>query len=334
MKQQVFHKEFTRDNALIVQEIWDRAHMKDIEGSSNPYLPTQVTYIVDGVAEIWNNDQAIRWFKDRLLQKNQNDPDFFWDKMKEYDKQLSELKKYWQKDYLESSKEVKNFLSLVKEATDNFLIFYYSATDPRTPEKIKTKALKIRQEDAFYEDTNRLLAKTILYLYPDFTNLHIAFLEKDFDREPDLAEIKERYKNFVYITDEVEEIIDLKDFLKDNPQYKFYFDKIEDSNQVKGQIAYKGLVKGKVRILKRKNQVSEFKEGEVLVSPMTTPDFVPAMKRALAFVTDEGGIGCHAAIISRELKVPCVIGTKVATQVFEDGDMVEVDADKGIVKKI
>jgi len=67
---------------------------------------------------------------------------------------------------------------------------------------------------------------------------------------------------------------------------------------------------------------------------MTTPDFVPAMKLAAAFVTDEGGIGCHAAILARELKVPCVIGTRFATQVFKDGDMVEVDAEKGIVKKI
>jgi len=58
------------------------------------------------------------------------------------------------------------------------------------------------------------------------------------------------------------------------------------------------------------------------------------MKLAKAFVTDEGGIVCHAAIIARELKVPCIIGTKFATQIFKDGDMVEVDADKGIVKKI
>lgn len=65
---------------------------------------------------------------------------------------------------------------------------------------------------------------------------------------------------------------------------------------------------------------------------MTTPDFVPIMKRASAFVTDEGGITCHAAIVSREMKKPCIIGTKIATQVLKDGDLVEVDADKGVVK--
>ena len=58
------------------------------------------------------------------------------------------------------------------------------------------------------------------------------------------------------------------------------------------------------------------------------------MRRAKAIITDEGGLTCHAAIISRELGIPCIIGTKIATKVLKDGDMVEVDANKGIVKKI
>lgn len=65
---------------------------------------------------------------------------------------------------------------------------------------------------------------------------------------------------------------------------------------------------------------------------MTLPDLLPAMKKASAFVTDEGGVMCHAAIIARELKKPCIIGTRIATQFLKDGDLVEVDAEKGIVK--
>ena len=84
----------------------------------------------------------------------------------------------------------------------------------------------------------------------------------------------------------------------------------------------------------RKKQIPELKEGEILVTHMTTPDFVPAMRRAAAIVTDEGGVTCHAAIIARELKKPCVVGTKHATQIFKDGDMVEVDANAGIVRKV
>ena len=65
---------------------------------------------------------------------------------------------------------------------------------------------------------------------------------------------------------------------------------------------------------------------------MIKPDYLSAMKKAVAFVTDEGGITCHAAIVARELNKPCIIGTKIATKVLKDGDEVEVDADKGVVK--
>lgn len=76
------------------------------------------------------------------------------------------------------------------------------------------------------------------------------------------------------------------------------------------------------------------KLGDILVSIATDPDIVPAMKKAAAIVTEQGGVTSHAAIVSRELNIPCVIGTKIATRVLKDGDRVEVDANKGIVKKI
>ena len=67
---------------------------------------------------------------------------------------------------------------------------------------------------------------------------------------------------------------------------------------------------------------------------MTNSFFIPIMKKAKAIITDEGGITCHAAIVSRELNIPCITGTKIATKVLKDGDMVEVDAERGIVKII
>ncbi len=105
------------------------------------------------------------------------------------------------------------------------------------------------------------------------------------------------------------------------------------AGNVRGQVGCKGIAKGYVRIIRNpKNAI--FKEGEVLVTGMTRPEFVPIMKKAAAIVTDEGGITCHAAIVSRELKIPCIIGTKVATKVLKNGDFVEVNANEGIVKKL
>lgn len=104
---------------------------------------------------------------------------------------------------------------------------------------------------------------------------------------------------------------------------------------IKGQVAFPGLIQGTVAIARDYDSVKDtFKEGQILVAPSTNPAMLPLMKKAAAIVTDEGGITCHAAIIARELRIPCIIGTKIATQVLKDGDRVEVDAVKGIVRKI
>ncbi len=110
--------------------------------------------------------------------------------------------------------------------------------------------------------------------------------------------------------------------------------KLSDYKEIIGACASTGRYIGKVRKILTSKEIDEMKTGDVLVTTMTTPNFVPAMKKAGAIVTDEGGITCHAAIISRELGIPCVIGTKIATKVFEDGDEVEVRANHGIVRKI
>jgi phosphoenolpyruvate synthase/pyruvate phosphate dikinase len=106
----------------------------------------------------------------------------------------------------------------------------------------------------------------------------------------------------------------------------------EDIQQIKGQVAFRGLVKGRVRVLFSQQDADRLEEGEILVASMTTPELLSAMRKARAFITDEGGITCHAAIIAREFKTPCVIGTKVATKALKDGDLVEVDANTGIIK--
>ncbi|HVC58387.1 MAG TPA: PEP-utilizing enzyme [Candidatus Acidoferrales bacterium] len=103
----------------------------------------------------------------------------------------------------------------------------------------------------------------------------------------------------------------------------------EEVKEITGSPASGGKVRGTVRVCLTSNDIGKIKEGDILVTAMTTPDFVPAMKIVGAIVTDEGGILCHAAIISREMNKPCVIGTKNATKVLKDGMMVEVDADKG-----
>ncbi len=100
---------------------------------------------------------------------------------------------------------------------------------------------------------------------------------------------------------------------------------------VQGLAASSGRASGAVRVLSSPDQGDQFHDGEVLVAKMTSPDWVPLMRRASALVTDGGGITCHAAIVSRELGVPCVVGARVATTVLRDGEVVTVDGTKGVV---
>ena len=80
--------------------------------------------------------------------------------------------------------------------------------------------------------------------------------------------------------------------------------------------------------------MKKMNQGDILVSAATNPNLMPAIRQAAAIITDEGGLTCHAAIVSRELEIPCLVGTKIATKVLKDGDKVEVDAERGVVKKL
>lgn len=121
-----------------------------------------------------------------------------------------------------------------------------------------------------------------------------------------------------------------ENFLKDNTNL----------SELKGMCASPGYAKGIAKVIIPKGiedleqDMKNFKKGEILITTMTQPNMVVIMKKARAIVTDQGGITSHAAVISRELKVPCIVGTYKATKVFKTGERIEVDADKGSVKKL
>lgn len=120
----------------------------------------------------------------------------------------------------------------------------------------------------------------------------------------------------------------LLDFLEKNST------NLHGKEENQGICASPGLVKGKVKLIFSPTDNHRVKEGDILVCHATTVDYLPAMKKAAAFVTEIGSLTCHAAVVAREFGVPCVVSLKDATQNFKDGDLVEVNADQGIVKKL
>lgn len=150
-------------------------------------------------------------------------------------------------------------------------------------------------------------------------------------KPPDTEELKKRWEHSALIIDKASEKIfcgaaagKVEDALLPS----------QGGKTITGQMAFVGRVRGRVKIILDPIKSAHFKPGDILVADMTRVEYLPIMKKAGAIVTDAGGLLCHAAITARELKKPCVIGTKIATKVFKDGDLVEVDADKGVVKII
>ncbi len=107
-----------------------------------------------------------------------------------------------------------------------------------------------------------------------------------------------------------------------------------DVEQIAGSTAYPGFAQGIVKRIDSPEEMGKMVKGNIIVSASTEPDMLPAMAKAAAIVTDTGGITCHAAIIARELRIPTLVGTKFASKILKDNDLVEVNASKGVVKKI
>jgi phosphohistidine swiveling domain-containing protein len=155
------------------------------------------------------------------------------------------------------------------------------------------------------------------------------------DKPVSISELNKRYRACAILLDKGKmkvysgkKALDLKRL--------FIQEKINTKNTkvIKGASAYPGKVKGRVKIVNSVLDLDKFEQGDILVSFSTNPSLISAMNKAAAIITNTGGITCHAAIVSRELKTPCIIGTKIATKVLRDGDLVEVDANKGEVRII
>ncbi|MDD2489814.1 MAG: PEP/pyruvate-binding domain-containing protein [Bacilli bacterium] len=168
------------------------------------------------------------------------------------------------------------------------------------------------------------------------------WLQQKLTDEQIIEIIKKRKRNgYIYLNlrNRKEEIIDE---LKEVNKLQQYFLKL-NSNEKKqkaltGQMIHKGKnkIKGEVILIKDKNELklkSNLIKNKILIAIQTSPHYIPYLKQAKAIITDEGGITCHAAIIARELKITCMIGTKIATKSFKDGDIIIIDAENGIVEK-
>ncbi len=181
------------------------------------------------------------------------------------------------------------------------------------------------------------IAKRLRIGYEDLVNCSYEEIESFLSGGAiDRKKVLERKKGYGFFVDEDKTLFlagrELDDYLEKEAAGAGAVEAVE-VKEVRGFPASYGTARGTVRVIMGSKEFGKMRDGDVLVTSMTTPEFVPIMHKASAVVTDEGGILCHAAIVSRELGKPCLIGTKNASKVLKDGETVFVDATVGIVRR-
>lgn len=230
---------------------------------------------------------------------------------------------------LEDKKKIISELKLDKDIIRR-LNFFNSLTILRDERK-KTQLI-----NSYYllEVVNKL-AKKYNVSWKQLVKLYLAELNQLLDGNLKILDkLKDRDRDGLVV-----ETIDKQDYatIIEGVTAQERFELIEDSmvaSEIKGMTASRGKVVGNAKIINKNEDFAKVEQGDIIVTAMTRPEFLPIMKKAAAIVTDEGGITCHAAIVSRELGIPCIIGCQVATKILDDGDFIDVNADHGLVKII
>ncbi len=249
----------------------------------------------------------------RLREEVENEPQTLLTKMEERKRQ--------------EEKKLKQFISKIKENEFKELIAL-----AREISFLRTFHAEKATEACYYaQPLLQEVAQRMNVSYGHFIYLLPSEIEDFYtkNRQINLAEIRERQKAYVLVNRPKIQIYtgrSIEKFKREHEQ------KISQGHELKGSIANIGFVKGIARVIHDKSELPKVQKGDILVAELTTPDFVPAMERAAAFVTDTGGITSHAAIIAKEFNKPCIVGTEIATKILKDGDLVEVNATTGTIK--
>lgn len=217
---------------------------------------------------------------------------------------------------------------------DGLLANYFKLLDAFNTFHDYRKEIQMRTNQVIYRVLNELPQRfsvdyhDLLYYFP---NEIITLIKNGNTVDRDI--IKKRQQGITFIIEEgkvteyigVEAVRILEEYVLKNRQ-------TENVKKIIGIPASKGIIKGRTFVTKIVKEANELlSAGDILVTSMTTVDFVPAMRRAAAIITDDGGITCHAAVVSRELGIPCIVGTKIATSVLKTGDIIRMDATSGII---
>lgn len=292
----------------------------------------------EGIIGFFIDKSQVDWQKREILKRIETEGKYVEKIIDRFEHEYAKIETFLDKGEPLSREDLPGFLADVRLAWIDAAGWWWSVEALEQASlypKLVEDIMRVRRKsEKFVPSVDRIMRATIKKLYPqsiDFVEV-ISLDEVLSGRLPEEKILKERLEHYATIDGEVSVGADIEK-AKDNAGIELILPDIKahQGGVLKGDISYRGKYTGRVSTVLTKKDADVFKKGDVLVASTTIPNFIHAIRRAGAIVADEGGIMSHAAISSREFKIPAVIGTKIATQVLKDGDLVEVDADKGIV---
>lgn len=339
---QKYEKLFSRDFCLLSVEAWVRGEStnpKQWTVEKQPYLPYIVTERADDTVHFYYNLQGVEWIQSLLVKRARENKNFIPLVEKTVIEKLSFIRPIYEKEQAISPPQLKRFLKELEEGYPWFeaMWWFFQMDDESKVAGLDLKTLaKVRKlTDKLCNSSDTVIRKSLRKIFPQFGELSSVLQTNEIIAEniPTRKELEKRDRGYFFAKNRL-----LAGYDKSNIEkifgIHFITEPTKKARQLTGFTAYRGIVRGFVRRVMGHKQINEVKEGEILISPMTIPDFIPAMKKAAAIVTDEGGVLSHAAIIAREFKKPTVVGTAIATKRLQDGDIVEVNATEGKVTLI
>jgi len=337
-------KYMSREHSLFYAHVWNEAN-RDLFDQTIPGSNVKnMIFLLNkkGVLEVYYELKELDSIFNAVSEGITKNP-------KKLDEIIENFYIYWNKllPYIQNKKKVESTKEL-KEFYQNWTRWWAPMADifvtpdrENAPKKLRDRALKVREETQEYsDDGDRIFTEFISRKYPQYKEIANLFTPEEsfkIDKlsKKEIEKIKQRKNGCAILTlDGKSTFVTLEELDKTLSENKIIRDQLEakETNQLSGLSACPGIVKGNVRLVLTKKDLDKVQKGEIMVTYATSPDYVPAMKLCSGIITDEGGVVCHAAIVSRELKIPCIVGTKLATSTLKNGDLVELDASKGTVK--
>lgn len=329
----LYRKVISREKTIIETEIYYQGEYEGIKSLTKNLYYFKPLFIYDKEKEITNvyyNDTALEEDPKTIYYYMQKDIK----KTKElYNKALSSCK------YLNMIVDNDESDFNYKEFIKNMLIIYpftslgnLAGYFENISSELKELLIDFRNNyDYILYKANEYLHNKAKKILPKKYQEHIKFLfiEEVFkNKMPSLDLIQKRKNGYIFFDNNLELVDNIPLWLE---RKNIVIKSQQDGKIIKGSVAYSGKITGKVCQVYTKEDFKKFEKGDILVTTMTTPKFTPILKLAGAIVTDEGGITCHAAIIARELKIPCMIGCKNATEILKNDMIVEVNANEGVI---